>query len=52
MDSFSADFSEYCPKCQRHYNPRTPHVCFPEDISVEAERRKLERWLGEYEVIE
>lgn len=38
---------EFCEKCQRYYNPKSPHICFPDDMDVITERRKLVRWLGE-----
>lgn len=51
-DNFFPDFNAYCDKCKRYFNPKTPHVCFPEDMAVEDERRKLKRWLKDYETIE
>jgi len=51
-ESFIPDKSDYCEECQRYYNPKTPHVCYPSDINVEAERRKVKRFLGEYDLDE
>lgn len=50
--NFGGIFQAYCDKCGRYYNPKTPHTCFPEDVNVEKERKKLKRYLDEYEVIE
>jgi len=52
-EGFHFFFHPFCQKCGRYYSGKSPHICFPDDLSVEDERRKLRKWLGEgYKTIE
>ena len=37
----------FCDKCQKYYNPASPHICFPGDTDLMSERRKLIKFIGD-----
>lgn len=50
MSAFNSpffNFGEYCPQCQRWYNPSSPHVCESKLQDKITERKKIVRWLGD-----
>jgi hypothetical protein len=51
-ENFGGQFQAYCDKCGRYYATSTPHMCYPDDINVENERRKLKRFLKEFDIHE
>lgn len=42
--------AEWCTECRRYFNPAEPHEC--RDIEITANRNRLEKWLGTFQVKE
>src|SRR3970282_2004586 len=39
---------EWCPVCERYFNPKAEHGCLQENVS--KNRRNLESWLGKFKI--
>ena len=47
LDNPFFNFGEFCPRCQRWFNPAQPHICEKHLQDKITERKKLVRWLGD-----